>query len=403
LCLLHECKNKRDLGLARRLHSHIRENGLESHPSIGNHLVPMLVECEGIDDASCVFESLIYRNVHSWASLMHGYVRKGDSIRAIQLYEKMWSDGIAPTNYALVAMLKACMLVGDLRRGREIHGYAVQAGVETNLIIGSVLIDMYAKVCLLPDAHAVCAKLPGRNVVAWSTLIEGYAENNRGCSALECFEQMREEGVLPNPVTFIFVLKACDAAGAINQGQAAHMQIVCRGLEGEVFLANTLISMYSKSGLLDDAYDTFAKLPAKDIGSWNAMIQGYGMNHGGGGELALGLFQTMNAHGIEPDAITFACVLGACGRGNLAAKGTRIFRMMSEVHNIVPMADHVGCLADLLARAGELDEAEKLLESSPFSPPDDMRRSLLSACTKYAEIGIGQRWVHQRGRSAVEC
>jgi pentatricopeptide repeat protein len=180
------------------------------------------------------------------------------------------------------------------------------------------------------------------------------------------------------------------------------MQIVYRGLEGEVFLGNTLISMYSKSGLLQDAYDTFAKLPVKDIGSWNAMIQGYGMNDDGG-ELALGLFESMHAHGMEPDAVTFACVLAACGRGNLVVKGRRIFGMMSEVHNIVPMVDHVGCLADLLARAGELDEAEKLLESSPFSPPNDMRRSLLSACTKYAEIGIGQRWVHQRGRSAMEC
>ena len=119
------------------------------------------------------------------------------------------------------------------------------------------------------------------------------------------------------------------------------------------------------------------------------------MNHDDG-KLALGLFDSMHVHGMKPDAITFACVLSACGRANLVVKGRQIFKMMNEAHRISPMIDHFTCMVDLLARAGKLDEAEKLLESSPFSPPKDMWRALLSACIKYAEIGIGQRHVARR-------
>ena len=126
------------------------------------------------------------------------------------------------------------------------------------------------------------------------------------------------------------------------------------------------------------------------------------MNHDDG-KLALGLFDSMHVHGMKPDAITFACVLSACGRANLMVKGRQIFKMMNEAHRISPMIDHFTCMVDLLARAGKLDKAEKLLESSPFSPPKDMWRALLSACIKYAEIGIGQRCIFRLGLSAPEC
>ena len=272
LYILHECKNRRDVDLAKQVHSHIHKNGLETHPNIGNHLIPMLVECGSVLEAHRVFDSMVYRNVHSWTSLIIGYIRKGELIRAIQLYEKMHADRVVPNSYTLVAILKACILLRDLQRGQEIHAYIVGIGVETEIIVGSTLIDMYSKVFSLLEAHNVCDKLPNKNVVAWSALIAGYAENDQGHPALKCFEQMQEEGVFPNPVTFIFVIKACRLGGAINKGRHIHIQIIYRGFEREIFVTNTLINMYSKSGLLQDAYNTFEKLPIKDIASWNAMI-----------------------------------------------------------------------------------------------------------------------------------
>ena len=267
LYILHECKNRRDVDLLR-----IHKNGLETHPNIGNHLIPMLVECGSVLEAHRVFDSMVYRNVHSWTSLIIGYIRKGELIRAIQLYEKMHADRVVPNCYTLVAILKACILLRDLQRGQEIHAYIVGIGFETEIIVGSTLIDMYSKVFSLLEAHNVCDKLPNKNVVAWSALIAGYAENDQGHPALKCFEQMLEEGVYPNPVTFIFVIKACRLGGAINKGRHIHIQIIYRGFEREIFVTNTLINMYSKSGLLQDAYNTFEKLPIKDIASWNAMI-----------------------------------------------------------------------------------------------------------------------------------
>ena len=52
-------------------------------------------------------------------------------------------------------------------------------------------------------------RLPYWDAISWHALIVGYVECGQGNEALECNEQMRLEGVVPNVVTFMSILKAC--------------------------------------------------------------------------------------------------------------------------------------------------------------------------------------------------
>jgi pentatricopeptide repeat protein len=111
------------------------------------------------------------------------------------------------------------------------------------------------------------------------------------------------------------------------------------------------------------------------------MIKGYGLHHNG--PEALRLFKGMCAHGVKPDATTFTCRLTACSRTNMIVVGREMFRIMSDDYGIAPTEDHVFCLVDLLARSGELREAGKYLDCVPCSPSEQMRATVLSACSTY--------------------
>ncbi|KAH7295740.1 hypothetical protein KP509_27G063600 [Ceratopteris richardii] len=404
--MLQKCRIRKDFRHAKQIQAHIRRAGLESHQVIGNHLVPVFVECGGLHDAEILFDKLHYRNVYSWTSLLVGYIQNGKLLDALHLYEKMQEEGVPPNSYTLVALVKVCTFLSDWAKGRIYHKEIVQRGFETEVVVGSTLIDMYSKHGSLDEAQNVFNKLSRRNVVAWSALTAAYVEFGEGLKALKCFEQMLIDGVIPNSVTFITILKACSSAGLMKTGQEMHSETVEKGFEKELYVANTLIDMYSKGGFLLDARNVFDKLLIRDVSSWNVMIQGYSMNQKY--YSALQLFGSMQEVNVTPDVLTFSCVLNACSRANLFISGQQIFKMMRETHKIIPSADHINCIVDLLARAGHLSEAEKLVNSSPVISGLDTCRALLSACRESLEIGVGERcfygvWKGTFGGSMMKC
>ena len=82
--------------------------------------------------------------------------------------------------------------------------------LEKNVILGTVLVDMYAKCGMLKKAQQVLEDLPFRNIVSWSVLIAGCVQHGQSHEALNYFERMQSEGLLPDVVTFVCLLKARD-------------------------------------------------------------------------------------------------------------------------------------------------------------------------------------------------
>jgi pentatricopeptide repeat protein len=57
-------------------------------------------------------------------------------------------------------------------------------------------------------------KMPFQNVVTWNAMVLGDAKCGQWQKALELFQQM-QQGVRPNSITFVGVLKACASMVAI--------------------------------------------------------------------------------------------------------------------------------------------------------------------------------------------
>jgi pentatricopeptide repeat protein len=115
--------------------------------------------------------------------------------------------------------LKACGLIGAKAKGMEIHDYISQKGLlKKDVVLGTALVDMYAKCGLLGKAQGVFNTLPLRDVVLWNSLITGHARLGEIEDVLCLFERMRREGGKPNSITFVSVLNACSHAGLIERG-----------------------------------------------------------------------------------------------------------------------------------------------------------------------------------------
>jgi hypothetical protein len=59
---------------------------------------------------------------------------------------------------------------------------------------------------------------------------------------------MQQEGVQPDSVTFVGVLKASASMVAIEEGRCVHQDIIQSGLESDVFVGSSFVNMYAKCG-----------------------------------------------------------------------------------------------------------------------------------------------------------
>jgi pentatricopeptide repeat protein len=200
---------------------------------------------------------------------------------------------------------------------------------------------------------------------------------------------MQQEGVQPNCVTFVTVLNACASVIVLEEGRCVHHQIIQSALESDVFVGNSLLDMYGKCVSIEDAWKVFHKMPSRDVVTWNAMLGGCAM-HGHGRE-ALRHFEQMCDEGVQPDDITFVCVLSACSHAGLVDEGMCLYASMIRDYMIPAKLEHYTCMVDLLGRAGHLQEAENMIMAMPCKPQAAAWMALLGACRIHGNVGMAER------------
>jgi pentatricopeptide repeat protein len=178
-------------------------------------------------------------------------------------------------------------------------------------VMSSVLVDMYGKCDLLPEAYKVFSKMKDQDVVSWTSLIVGFAENAiHSEKAASCFRQMLLKGIPPDAFSIASALKCCIGSGFVEFGQLLHRLVFQFGYEDDEFVANMLVEMYAKCGLLVDALQAFEKLVVQGVMSWSVMITSYVDK--GEHTKAFSLYDQMQNHGVPPDSMIFLGILRAC-------------------------------------------------------------------------------------------
>ncbi|XP_065856284.1 pentatricopeptide repeat-containing protein At2g37320 [Euphorbia lathyris] len=301
---------------------------------------------------------------------------------------------------SLSSGVSSCTSLLDLRGGIQYHCLGLTSGFLASAYVGSSLITFYGRCGRLGDAYKLFDEMPVRNVVTWTAIISGFAQESQIDVCLELFSVMRNSTLKPNDFTFTSLLSSCTGMGALGHGRSAHCQIFQMGFQSYLHIANSLISMYSKCGSVEDALYIFENMRNKDVVSWNSMISGYA--HHGLALEAIELFEKMKEVGIKPDSFTFLGVLSSCRHAGLVERGKNYFNTMVE-YGVVQQLDHYSCLVDLLGRAGFIEDALHVIFKMPRSPNAVIWGSLLSSCRLHGRVWIGIQAAESRLLLEPDC
>ena len=391
VCILKACGSTRSIKKGEEIEAEVRRQGLLGKSIIlGNALVDMYAKCGMLTKANEVFDKLPMRNIVTWNSLINGYLLHGFANEALNCYDRMRDEGLSPGTVTFACILKACGDKGSGFKGEEIHAEISKQGLlPKSIVIGTALIDMYAKCGMLAKARKVFDELTMRDVISWNAMISGYSKHDLAEEALYCFNQMLDDGFLPDGVTYACVLKACGGIGSAEKGEEIHEKMRKQGLLQEnIMLCTALVDMYARCGLFAKAQEVFDELSEQDIVLWNALISGYAQC--GQVRKAAFLFNQMRAKGVIPDAVTFLVMLMACSHAGLVKDGQIYFNTMNHVYLLNPTLQHYSCMVDLFSRSGYFDKAINVIERVPPCDRLQVWMALLGACRNWANVELGR-------------
>ncbi|KAF8398382.1 hypothetical protein HHK36_017309 [Tetracentron sinense] len=247
----------------------------------------------------------------------------------------------------------------DLMLGLALHGFLVKLGPQNDPFQGNNLVNMYTKFNRLDDAQRVFDKMLIRNTITWTSLINGYSQINDTESVFRIAHEMYRFGEEFNEHTCTVVLQACGLSKDQIRGEQIHSFAIKSGFEENIYVATSLVSMYSRSGYLDDAERVFKNLAEVDIRCLNSMILEYGK--AGEGEKAIQAFCHLQASGLEPNDYTFTNVISSCNGDPGEGEGRQLHGLAVK-YGFVDEISVGNAVITMYAKHGLLEEAERMLQ-----------------------------------------
>lgn len=268
------------LMLARQLFDEITQPDLASWNSIIN------ANCKAglIDVAWNLFDAMPEKNVISWSCMINGYVECGGYKEALALFREMQmlkTNDVKPNGFTMSSILSACGRLGALEHGKWVHAYIEKCKMEIDVVLGTALIDMYAKCGSIGKAKWVF-NLMGHNkdVMAWSAMVSGLAMHGDAWECLQLFNEMTSHGVRPNAVTFIGVLCACVHGGLVSEGKEYFRRMNKEfGISPMIQHYGCIVDLYGRAGLIGEAWNVVKSMPMEpDVLIWGALLSGSRMH-----------------------------------------------------------------------------------------------------------------------------
>ncbi|OVA09012.1 Pentatricopeptide repeat [Macleaya cordata] len=380
--VIKSCKMLLALGEGKKVHCFVIKSGFEMNRFISIAMIDMYSTVGAVKLAHQVFDGMPERNIVAWTAIISGYILSADIKNARRLFE------ITPDRDVIIwnIMISGYISNGDMVTARKLFNEMPNRDL---MAFNTILIGYFNNENF-EEGEKFFDEMTEKNVFSWNGLIGGYARKGRFSEVLGAFKRMLKESsdIPPNDATLVSVLTACSRLGALALGKWVHVYAVDNGYKQNIYVGNGLIDMYSKCGNIENAIEVFNCMNSKDLITWNSIIGGLAM-HGRGND-ALIIFDQMRNANKKPDGITFVGVLCACTHMGLTEKGFSYFNLMTEDYSIVPEIEHFGCMADLLARAGFLNEAVDYIRKMPIQADAVIWSALLGACRTYRNIQLAE-------------
>ncbi|KAL2525410.1 putative Pentatricopeptide repeat-containing protein [Abeliophyllum distichum] len=371
------------------IHGKIMKLGLEFDNTVSNSMITSYSKCGCINDAKRVFDSTWgYRDLVAWNSMLAAYMEHDQEKCGFKLYLEMEKLGLEPDIYTYTTTISACFGDSQKSQGRSFHALVLKRGFEQLTPIANALMSMYLKSNSsgINNALKIFEFMHVKDLFSWNTILTGLSQNGLSENALKLFGQMRLKYLKVDHYAFSAVLRSCSDLATLRMGQQIHVLVVKSGFAVNEYVASALVFMYSKCGIIGDAWKSFDASYKDSSITWNSIIFAYAQH--GQGKVALDLFSLMTERDVQLDHITFVAVLTACSHIGLVEEGLEILKSMETDYGVRPQMENYACAVDLLGRARRLLDAKELIKEMPFEPDAMVWKTLLGACRSCGDIEL---------------
>ncbi|XP_062092710.1 pentatricopeptide repeat-containing protein At2g39620 [Humulus lupulus] len=322
--------------------------------AVSNGLIDMYSKCGSVNVALRVFNAMHNCDDISWGTLMAGLVCNRRFFEVLELFECMKFQNLKLNKVSVISALLAAAELRDLEKGKEVHNFALQEEIHSDILVITPIITMYAKCGQIEKAKELFDKLQEKDLIALSALLSAFLQSGYYEEVLSLFRDCRTENLTPDGVTLSTVLSACVEVSSVKLGKSIHCYAVKANIDCDISIGTALVSMYAKCGFFTSALILFDRMPSKDIVTWNALINAYTQN--GEPYHAVEMFRNLQLSGIQPDAGTMVGLIPACTVWNDLDQGACIHGKI--IKSGLESDSHVqNSLIGMYAKCGSLSSA----------------------------------------------
>ncbi|KAM7266451.1 hypothetical protein ACFE04_004348 [Oxalis oulophora] len=228
------------------------------------------------DAARKFFSQMPCKNEVSWSCMISSCTQHGKYEEALKLFVQMQSEKVTADGFTFVSCLTACSNLGALEFGKWIHYLVKDGWSQQGVMVGTALVQMYARCGDIDRAFTVFVKIGKKDVFCWNVMIKSLAIHGRTEEAIKMFYLMQKMGLKPNEHTLSSALFACSHGGLVDEGNKIFLNMEKNyeiSPKHEHFCC--VIDLLSRNGRIEEALQLLEKMPYEaDTAIWGALLGG---------------------------------------------------------------------------------------------------------------------------------
>ncbi|KAL6960810.1 hypothetical protein U1Q18_038573 [Sarracenia purpurea var. burkii] len=259
----------------------------------------------------------------------HSFLKKNNQIRYIKHHSlsfsnlssaKTLSQSVSLTE-KFASFLESC---SDIVSLRKFHACIFTFGLQSNIFLGSKLLDRYAELGFLTDSRWVFDKIINNNLSLWNSILVGYFRAGYPDEVLIRYLDLRRRRIGVDGSAITCSLKSSSELGNLQFGRGIHVDAFKFGLSGDRFVGSSLILLYSTIGDINGASKVFDEITDRDVVACTAMITGYAQSGNRCAYEAFSVARSMQEEELCPNRVTLVSLLQVVGHLEALEEGRSI-------------------------------------------------------------------------------
>lgn len=335
-------------------------------------------------------------NVITYTALIAACQRAGKWQEAWRIFNAMEAAGVAPNVKTYTTLMSACTRHGQWQRALEAFRRMEVAGLQPDVLAYNSAISAYAAAGLWEKAWALFGtmkRLRMRPMTrSYNALLSACERAGQPDRALEVFANMQRAARLgdlqlkPTHVTYNTLLSACGKAGRFQETMRLYREMQAAGLHADVYTLTALMTACERVGKWDTAVRLLSDLRSAGVPTnlhhHNCLLNAYG--RAGCWQKAVGKLQSMReSTELQPDAVSYNCVISACQRAGQGSVALQLFDEMVAA-KLVPDTALFAMLITACERKGDWHRAIQLFNTMKELDVDAPSVSMAARQVMYA-------------------